>query len=298
VIHPKYVVILMTSFIISCSKPEPEPVPILSWTQIPFPNGKISSFNISGNTIYLGTQQGEIYNSDAENINWINLNTASTLPIHALAIDNTTIYGLAGSNQIIYGDNNKWTTHSFTDVQTINALLAVGNNLYVGTEKGLLLSTDQGVSFNWKTVRPADTFIMSLFAFNTNLYAGTFNGTYQSDLTADNWSQVGPLYVFDAFAIKGDSLLAGTSDGLFYVDRNNTWTAEKQVGYQVMSIAVNNNEVYLGTWKGGVYLSLDKENSWTSVNSGFVDLNIFSIHASPQSLFALTSAGLFTTPLK
>src|SRR5436190_16561099 len=111
VMRPKYLIILMTVFIISCSKPDTDP--IRSWTQIPFTNGKINSFHLSGNIIYLGTKQGEIYSSDVDNINWVNLNTASTLPINALTISNNTIYGLAGSNQIIHGNNNQWTTLSF-----------------------------------------------------------------------------------------------------------------------------------------------------------------------------------------
>ena len=56
------------------------------------------------------------------------------------------------------------------------SIIAIGNNVFVGTGSGVFLSTNKGASWNQVNSGLSDTLIKSVCANETNLFAGTVNG--------------------------------------------------------------------------------------------------------------------------
>jgi hypothetical protein len=49
------------------------------------------------------------------------------------------------------------------------------------------------------------------------------------------------------------------------------------------SIVINENNIFTGTWGGGIFLSTDNGNSWKQKNNGITNLNILSISISSSN---------------
>ncbi|MHB8336561.1 MAG: T9SS type A sorting domain-containing protein [Ignavibacteriaceae bacterium] len=64
-------------------------------------------------------------------------------------------------------------------------------------------------------------------------------------------------------------------------------------GTTVTSFAVNNNNLFAGTYDGGVFLSTDNGTSWSAVNSGLTNTYVETLAISGNKLFAGTHDGVY-----
>jgi len=76
------------------------------------------------------------------------------------------------------------------------------------------------------------------------------------------------------FAIKGDTIFAGTYLNGMYFSTNNgsSWSSMNtgtSLDINVMALAINGNNIIAGTKGYGLFLSSDNGNSWSAVNNGF-----------------------------
>src|ERR1035437_3456899 len=61
-------------------------------------------------------------------------------------------------------------------------------------------------------------------------------------------------------------------------------------GTNVHTLAIQGNKIYAGT-SGGVYLSINNCNSWTSVNNGLTKLDVFTLAFQDSNIYAGTWRG-------
>jgi len=54
----------------------------------------------------------------------------------------------------------------------------------------------------------------------------------------------------------------------------------------VSSIAINGNNIYVGSYYSGVYLSTDNGSSWSAVNSGLANIYVNALTISGINIFA------------
>ena len=59
----------------------------------------------------------------------------------------------------------------------------------------------------------------------------------------------------------------------------------------ILSIGVNGTDIFAGTNGGGVYLSSDNGSSWTAVNTGLTNMEIYSFVFSGSNIFVSTYGG-------
>src|SRR5437016_8787981 len=66
----------------------------------------------------------------------------------------------------------------------------------------------------------------------------------------------------------------------------NSWTSIGPDGGFIMALAIDPvtpATLYAGTYRGGVFKSTDGGESWSAVNTGLPDLNVFSLAIDPQT---------------
>ena len=131
---------------------------------------------------------------------------------------------------------------------------------------------------------------------NGNKYIGTIGGNiYKIDgnnektlMNEDmNVGWIWSLYVND-----NGRIFAGTEQGVFRSNENQTSWTQKLVGTDVRSLVKVDRELYIGTWGGGVYKLNFNTEALTAVNDG---LDILSVHAlvsdSKGDIYAGTMGG-------
>lgn len=159
----------------------------------------------------------------------------------------------------------------------------------------LLAQTLNSQWINMNSPWDISTFVGS----GSNLYAGRFSGEGGALLSTDNgsnWHTINsgmptPSYVY-AFALRGDSLFAGTfNNGVFLTTNNgSSWKAVNQglVTPKVRALALGGSNLFAGTVGGGVFRSTDGGSSWAQVNAGLTDTIVLSLLAEGTNLFAGT----------
>jgi len=94
----------------------------------------------------------------------------------------------------------------------------------------------------------------------------------------------------------GNNLFAPTGGGLFYSSNNGIdWIILKNgiTNFNVSSVAITGNKVYIGTYGGGVFRSTDYGLSWTQVNTGMTSVIVESISATGNYVYAGTLSEIF-----
>jgi hypothetical protein len=183
-----------------------------------------------------------------------------------------------------------------TDVHAlaVNPSGAGGLNLFAGTNGGVFLSTNNGISWTAINTGLTSTDVLALAvspngAGGTNLFAGTNGGVFLSTNNGTSWTPVNTglsnTYV-QAFAVSGTNLFAGTY-GVFLSTNNGTnWTLTPLIGDEVTSLAANGNNIFAGTYydehyAGSIYLSTDNGTSWTySLGLGFQSVSSLAINGN------------------
>lgn len=113
-------------------------------------------------------------------------------------------------------------------VVSVNSFANVGPSLLAGSSNGVLLSTDNGASWNVGTGMSTPT-TWALARIGANLFAGTQGGVYLSTNSGATWSLASsglPPGDVGSFGVIGTDLYAGVY-GNVYLSGNNgtTWTA-------------------------------------------------------------------------
>jgi len=126
--------------------------------------------------------------------------------------------------------------------------------------------------------------ISALFTFYFLL--STLNCNAQWQQTSDNGGTV------NCFAIKGDTLFAGTDSGMFFSpNKGGVWVGLNNgisVNAQISSFAISGNNLFAGTGNG-VYRSTDNGASWAAIlANGYIS----ALAANGNNIFAGAIQGL------
>jgi hypothetical protein len=223
----------------------------------------ITELLASGTNLFAGTEWAGVFSSENNGTNW---NVASSgLPSQVSGA--TTIWALAamGGNLFAgmpyYGlfrstnDGSSWTAANadWTINKTISSFAVAGTDLFAGTMGGVARSTDNGTSWSFAGNGPSTP--GSLVALGTNLFAGK-NGVYRSIDSGKTWILLSSGLTntsVNALATSGSQVFAGTEDGVFYLNGNDTIWAAANAGLTSRSIhalAIVGTNLYAGTRYG------------------------------------------------
>lgn len=194
--------------------------------------------------------------------------------------------------------NAQWAQTNGPHLGYINAVVAGGNYLWAGTNDGLYLSENNGVSWSFAGLDNYE--VLSLLIKDSNLYAGTRNGIFRSPDSAVTWTAVNnglTSNVVSSLVIMDTCILAGTMGGGVFLtaDNGGNWVQMNNglSSNSVHSILVVDTNIFLSTHLGGVFKSTDRCATWTQKNVGLVNKDISAIAYNGVTLFAATAAGIY-----
>ena len=134
-----------------------------------------------------------------------------------------------------------------------------------------------------------------------NIFAGTDGGgVFLSSNNGNSWSPVNIGITHDtiyALTISGSDIYAATTGGMYLSTNNGGSWSEKNIGliynslygYRVGCIAVNGNNIFIGTTQNGIYLSTNNGNNWSAVNTGLpANTSVTALGIKNDSIFAGT----------
>ena len=195
---------------------------------------------------------------------------------------------------------SQWVNVSGLGGGGTKALAVNGTNLFVGTEQGVYLSTDNGLT--WTEVNnglPA-TYIWYLKVSGNNLYACTGGvGLFRTTDSGASWSNLGLISeVIYTCAVNGSAIFAGTHDHGIYrsTDDGVNWN---QVNnglntIDVRALFVNGNSIFAGTFPG-MYRSNDNGENWVELTNGLPNpmVNVLAFTMIGSTLFAGLDGGVY-----
>ena len=204
-----------------------------------------------GDGVYLSTNNGS---------SWMPVNTGLTNKIiSSFAINGTSIFAWTG--------------------------ISPGLGGVVTGAGGVFLSTNNGASWNDITneigIGGNKYTVKSLAVINNNIFAGTDNGFYLSTNNGTNWLLIGDVYI-RSMVVRGSNIFAATKYDVFLSTNNGiNW---KSVSYglpmsEIYSLAINETNIFAGTWEGVWKLPLLDITKVDNVNQN-KDILIFPNPAS------------------
>jgi hypothetical protein len=178
-----------------------------------------------------------------------------------------------------------------------------GSNVYIGTAKGLYVSSDGGSTFS-KNSQIRDTFINKIFVNGAKVYAATNNGIFYSsdsgvyfNTNFTSGTNGLPIPNISTMATNADGTIiyAGTTSGLSRSTNSGTSFAATSIVQPVSGIFVSGSIVYVTTGTG-LQISYDDGATFpVFIGSGFGLLpsaNATSIFVKDGIIYVGTDSGL------
>jgi|GEM_PF-4195468 len=204
--------------------------------------------------------------------------------------------------------NSQWTVTSPFGGAIVEASIAIGNKVLVGTNsRGIYVSGDNGTTWTTSNTGLTNNNVSSFAIVGGNLFAATMgNGVFISTDNGASWtnpSNTGLTNPFIQSLISvGNNLFAATEEcigcnggGVFMSkDNGSSWAAVNNgiPGNSANSLASIGNNLFASSPGVGIYRSSDSGSSWVSVDSGYYN-SVISLVTDGTNLYAATTQGLY-----
>ncbi|MEI6090693.1 MAG: T9SS type A sorting domain-containing protein [bacterium] len=171
-----------------------------------------------GNIIVAASNTG-IYFSNSTYQNWTKSKNLTIPNISELAVNHPNVYITVGYGEIALTKNDgvNWIVKKTGfENQWINAIAVNDNDLFVGIEKGILLSNDEGE--NWTLLNPNTEmrYVSTIMAYGSNILVGTSDeGVFLSKDYGNTWAQINSglcSRFINKFLIDGDNVFVATGN--------------------------------------------------------------------------------------
>jgi photosystem II stability/assembly factor-like uncharacterized protein len=254
---------------------------------------QISSFVDTGKSIFAATYGAGVFVSVDNGMNWSEFNSGLTSKdISSLVLKNEFIYAFNPGDGIFrssVNENNWVKVNSNLPTNNMWHLAVHDGKLFSFSDKGLYISTDNGVNWILVNESPAGTNAIVTFATcDSTLFAGGTTGLFYYNSKSNTLSKVssGPANeVINCLASNGNLIFAGTATNGCYIstDKGRNWQKSSlpykvrpnssPLGYDVApvtSISLNGKVAVASlpgpdmfVPNGGSYFSIDSGKSWT-----------------------------------
>ncbi len=193
-----------------------------------------------------------------------------------------------------------WNRIGLAD-KDVQCLVTRGNYLFVGTVyNGIFRTSNDGATWAQVNNGVTQTYIESLAAVDTVLYAGTNSGVLVSTNNGANWNSAGLSGVWvNSLAVIGSQLFAGTGMGVYKMDTLGTWN---QIGFyptEIYSLKALDTKLFAVTGSA-IYATTNYGADWILKSQGLpVSSGCFDITFSGTYAFASMGSGegLYRRPL-
>ena len=244
------------------------------------------------NKLYVGTDRG--YSLSADNgMSFDNYFAKSINQPYASNVINIFVnnhYVLIGTeNGIgIFNNSSKLTWSLNTNLPDNFSSMSIIANK-------LYFTAYNTVSSGTSNVDPCNQYPLTSFGEGNNLYIGSLSGLAISRDNGASWRCVnyaaGISGTVMAVAASSDNIYVGTyGQGLFMShDGGNNWNQIMSDGI-FYAVALSGNSIYLGGYRNGVYLSTDKGKTWKNYLSG---TTVKSIFANDKKVYLAANDGVY-----
>lgn len=270
----------------------------LSSTGLAFKN--CTSLYAHGKRLFAGTEDSRVYRSDSKGDSWeLWTSLSDKNNIHCFVMDSNRLF--VGSDSGVYrcidsvGSKNASVSRMTT--KKCSALCISGKTLLAGTSKGILLSLDNGSTWNPSNNGMYDSSITCLTKNNTAIFAGTdHEGMFRSMNDGSTWEQINVGLTntrVHCILTLGSLVFVGTQVGVFTsVNSGITWT-EVNTGIDtkngIHTLAFAGTSLIAGSISGEVYRSLDSGSHWLPFSQGFSSDTLQALHSMENTIFAGTT---------
>jgi len=314
-----------------------------NWTKINVsiatPHGPVddiacNAFAVIGKQLFVGTDYGVFVSTD-QGMNWRPINNG--LPgfdvksvksfaqdarrnVKTLAVSGDTLFASDWDLGVFRFDNR---SQSWKEVNNglfnpkVNSFAVSGGKLFVGTEAGVWVTTDNGE--NWKSANSgmvANHGVGEIAVRDNRLLVQGFGGVFASADNGNTWTPVKDSIEPDALQIPpewkrgslnkkvdhlasiNDVVIAGTGGGVFRsTDRGQTWEESNRglpygergaIAPSIEALAVIGAKIYAGLEDNGLFISDDLGRSWTEASRDLRDLTVSGMVRKGDKLFAST----------
>jgi len=238
------------------------------------PNDGILALAADGARVYASALSG-VFVSVNNGQSWTPINTGFTnRATNAFAFNGANLLvGTLGDGVFLSSDNARSFTAANGGLSnsrvTAFAFDNAGTNLFVGTNRGVLVTGNNGQRYD------------------------PVNATLPVKIAGGRREELS----INALAVVGPALFAATSDGVYLsANPGQNWMAVNNglTNLTVNDLAVIGLRVFAATM-GGVFVTANQGQNWTAVNSGLANLQVLALTANGASLFAGTSRGAFVS---
>lgn len=268
-------------------------------------SGKINTLSSIGTTVIAGSADQGFYLSNDLGANWTQRNNGlSDKNIQALLVSGINIFAGTTNGIFLSTDTGKTWFNTGLVNTSIAALAISGSDIYAGTNKGILVSTDNGSSWTAINSGLVNTNVTSLAISGITIFAGTKGGLYSANTASDaasfNWSNADTTFTnktINGLVVAEGALYLATNSGIYThpgATHWNTDNSELQTD-SVNTIAFYNTKLIAGTQEKGVFTSNAGSVTWAATNSGFNNLQTYSLFASGSMIITTTNNGVYVS---
>jgi hypothetical protein len=189
----------------------------------------------------------------------------------------------------------------------VSAIAANDYGLFAATlDAGVFASVNDGLSWTPVNNGLVNPEIHSITARGNELFIGTMgDGIFRSVNNGAEWIPFNngmTIPYITSLCTVGDKVFTGTMGGLYRLDQGaGTWISVNEgLLDDVLSYAVYNDLLFIGTNGSGVFYTPDNGLSWIKCNEGFSTKTIYSLAICGANIFAgqCCGNGLWKRPLE
>ncbi len=252
------------------------------------------------NSLFAATEEGGIFKSTNIGDNWEYFSNGLTQKeISSIVKFNNQIFSASRDSGIFVLQNSQWVNIGLKDTFVMK-LLTTNTNLFAVTynfgvfkyQNSQWIPTNNGITAS---------VLQSCYAKNDSLICASATQIFLSTNNGQNWqnisqgigSEVTSIY---ALLIHNETLFAGTNFGLYKCSTQNfQWHKVGQLisAQIIISFFQKENEIFAGTYYGGIYYSPNNGESWRSFNTNLKILRVYSFGLQNIHLFAGTQKGVW-----
>lgn len=201
---------------------------------------------------------------------------------------------------VLHEDSMMWmpVNSGLTNLE-VEALGSLGETLYAGTSGGgIFKSVDIGQTWSEANVGISGLglWVDAFASLGDTMFAGTQDGVYLSTDDGASWRSLRAGLVATStgdLAVKDERLFAGTTRGADVTSDGGASWRPLDAGLGIYGLLVNDltcldDQLYIGTSGGGVFVLNEDETGWTPANNGLGNLIVGALFTFEGTLFAGT----------
>lgn len=276
----------------------------INWNEVYSSSEGLTSFEYYNNNIYVGYTNG-ILKSTNGGLSWIHINISGGSSCFDLEVDDLNKIFFIGGGGVFRStnDGDVWEYLGFNNLLPLSIETDSDQYIYLGTQNGVYISSDQGQSWYESSDGIQNQVIFSLKKKpDGELLCGTGGaGIYFSSDNGTSWNQIGlpEIKIQSLFVNSQNIIYSGTqSAGIFKsTDKGDYWVGCGLAGMKINSIAVNLNGIM---YAGGepmtiannkhLFFSYDSGINWTPLDHPYIRINKILV-TSQNIIFTATAGG-------